>query len=92
LAVCARAVEILENNGRFVNTSPFGEPQLGRRGLYRTIGGESSPAREMAMLWTLNLSDGGHSLLEIADRAGLDFELIRRAADELMDAGLLTTA
>jgi aminopeptidase-like protein len=92
LAVCAQAVEILENNGRFVNTSPFGEPQLGRRGLYRTIGGESSPAREMAMLWTLNLSDGAHSLLEIADRAGLDFELIRRAADALMNAGLLTTA
>jgi aminopeptidase-like protein len=46
----------------------------------------------MAMLWTLNLSDGAHSLLEIADRAGLDFELIRRAADELMDAGLLTIA
>ena len=61
-------------------------------GCTRKTGGESSPAREMAMLWTLNLSDGGHSLLEIADRAGLDFELIRRAADELMDAGLLTTA
>jgi len=91
LSVCARVVEILEGNCRYLNTRPFGEPQLGRRGLYRKIGGGSSPAREMAMLWTLNLSDGAHSLLEIADRAGLDFELIRRAADELMDAGLLTT-
>ena len=92
MAVCARAVEILEGNGRFVNTSPFGEPQLGRRGLYRKTGGTAAPESEMAMLWTLNLSDGAHSLLEIADRAGLDFELIRRAADDLMDAGLLTTA
>jgi aminopeptidase-like protein len=92
LAVCARAVEILEGNGRFVNTSPFGEPQLGRRGLYRKTGGAAAPENEMAMLWTLNLSDGAHSLLEIADRAGLDFGFIRRAADDLIEAGLLTTA
>jgi len=87
-----RVVEILENNGRFVNTSPCGEPQLGRRGLYRKTGGGSASDRDMAMLWTLNLSDGAHSLLEIADRAGLDFGLIVRAADELTAAGLLTTA
>ena len=92
LAICARIVEILESNGRYINTSPFGEPQLGRRGLYRKTGGVAAPDRDMAMLWTLNLSDGAHSLLEIADRAGMDFELIRRAADDLMDAGLMTTA
>lgn len=92
LSVCSRIVEILESNGRYLNTNPFGEPQLGRRGLYRKTGGGSAPDREMAMLWTLNLSDGAHSLLDIADRAGLDFGLIRRAADELVDAGLLTNA
>jgi aminopeptidase-like protein len=92
LSVCSRVVETLEGNGRYCNTSPFGEPQLGRRGLYRTIGGPSVAERDMAMLWTLNLSDGAHSLLEIADRAGLEFGLIRRVADELMGAGLLTTA
>ena len=92
LTVCARVVEILENNGRFVNTSPFGEPQLGRRGLYRNTGGASVVERDMAMLWTLNLSDGAHSLLDIADHAGLDFGLIRKTADELTDSGLLTPA
>jgi aminopeptidase-like protein len=92
LSVCVQIVEILEGNRRFLNTSPFGEPQLGRRGLYRPMGGVSVPERETAMLWTLNRSDGAHSLLDIADEAGLDFELIRRTADELLDAGLLTTA
>ena len=35
LSACADIVEILENDARYVNTSPFGEPQLGRRGLYQ---------------------------------------------------------
>ena len=48
--------------------------------------------RELAMLWTLNLSDGAHSLLDIAERAGLDFGIVRRTADELRDAGLLISA
>jgi len=92
LSVCADIVEVLENNTRYVNTSPFGEPQLGRRGLYRKTGGGRLQDREMAMLWTLNLSDGAHSLLDIAERAGLDFRVIRQTAEELRDAGLLISA
>jgi len=57
--------------------------------LYKKTGGGPVPEREMAILWTLNLSDGAHSLLDIAERAGLDFWLIRRTAEELRDAGLL---
>ena len=92
LSACVDIIEILENDGRYVNTSPCGEPQLGRRGLYRKTGGGMLPDREMAMLWTLNLSDGAHSLLDIAERAGLDFRVVRRTADELKDAGLLISA
>ena len=44
------------------------------------------------MLWVLNLSDGDHSLLDIADRAGLPFEAIRAAKDDLVAAGLLQAA
>ena len=47
------------------------EPQLGRRGLYDSMGGAGERRnREMALLWVLNLSDGGHSLLDIAERSG----------------------
>ena len=56
-----------------LNLCPKGEPQLGRRGLYPAIGGGKAPRRNMALLWVLNLSDGEHSLLDIAERA--DFPL-----------------
>jgi aminopeptidase-like protein len=83
-------LEILEGNARYRNTRPKGEPQLGRRGLYGTIGGYADPGRlQMAMLWILNQSDGGPTLLEVARRAGLPFPAVRAAADALLEAGLL---
>jgi aminopeptidase-like protein len=86
LAVC----EILDNNRRYLNLNPYGEPQLGKRGLYRSIGGQiDQRSREMALLWVLNLSDGKHSLLDIAQRSKLAFGLVRHAADALLDCGLL---
>ena len=77
-------LDILERDGGFVNRNPKCEPQLGRRGLYDSLG-----AAEMAMLWVLNLSDGRHSLLDIAERSGLAFRAIRDAAQVLVQAGLL---
>jgi aminopeptidase-like protein len=92
LQLCQRAVEILESNGRFVNLAPRGEPRLGKRGLYGAMGGRSPANREHAMLWILNQSDGGPSLLDIARRSGLDYAAIKAAADELINAGLLAPA
>ncbi len=67
----ARRSTSLEANWRLRNTAPKGEPQLGERGLYGAIGGDKdAAAKNMAMLWVLNLSDGEHSLLDIAERAG----------------------
>jgi aminopeptidase-like protein len=42
------------------------------------------------MLWVLNLSDGRSSLLDIADRSGLDFGTIQNAATVLLEHDLLT--
>jgi aminopeptidase-like protein len=86
-----RVVQLLEENRRCVNLNPKCEPQLGRRGLYRQVGGlKNAPALQMAMLWILNLSDGEHDLLEVAERAGMDFLMVSRAADLLTAHGLLT--
>jgi aminopeptidase-like protein len=83
-------IDVLENDSPYANTNPKGEPQLGKRGLYRTLGGFAEAERtQMAMLWILNLSDGEHGLLDIAERAGIDFATIRRAAQALLDHGLL---
>jgi aminopeptidase-like protein len=84
------AVEVLEGDGRYLNLSPYGEPQLGRRGLYGPLGGRSDTEQaQMAMLWVLNLSDGAHSLLDVADRSGLPFGVVAEAAGALEAAGLL---
>lgn len=90
LAVLRTVVDVLEGDGRFRNTSPRGEPQLGRRGLYGSTGGGAKlPGFEFALLWVLNFSDGTHSLLDIAERAGMPFAAVRGAADALLDARLL---
>ena len=83
-------VRVLQGNARYRNLEPFGEPQLGRRGLYRSTAGWLTDASdEMAMLWVLNLSDARHTLLDVSERASIPFERVRRAADALLAAGLL---
>jgi aminopeptidase-like protein len=90
LETCWEIVQVLEANHRYLNLSPYGEPQLGRRGLYGSLGGRSDTARlQMAMLWVLNLSDGDHDLLAIAERSGLPFTVVADATQALLRAGLL---
>lgn len=90
---CLAVFDLLESNRTYVNLKPKCEPQLGKRGLYSAMGGKADAGqREMAMLWTLNLSDGTHSLLDIAERSGLKFEAIERAAKLLAEHALLLEA
>jgi aminopeptidase-like protein len=86
-------VEILEHDRLYENTNPKCEPQLGRRGLYSSVGGpKSEPDLQTAMLWILNQSDKHNSLLDIAIRSGLSFSLIRQAAERLHRGDLLRPA
>ena len=89
LATCQQVVDVLEGNRSYVNLAPKGEPRLGKRGLYGAVGGRSPADRERAMLWVLNQSDGGASLLDIAQRSGMGFPVIQAAAADLAQAGLL---
>jgi aminopeptidase-like protein len=92
LHVCAEAVNVLENNRTYLNQNPFCEPQLGKRNLYRSTGGGSIHEEIHARLWVLNLSDGQHSLLDIAERSGLAFAVIDDARKVLCAGGLLQEA
>jgi aminopeptidase-like protein len=90
LAAFLWVIGILENDGRYLNLNPKCEPQLGKRGLYRALGGLADAGQlELAMLWVLNFSDGEHSLLEIAERATLPFSLLHQAARTLAEHKLL---
>jgi len=85
-----RVIQVVEENQCYLNRNPKCEPQLGRRGLYRQMGGvKDAAASEMAMLWILNLSDGKNDLLDIAIRSDVPFAQISLAADALRKAGLL---
>ncbi len=87
--ICA-AIAIIENDAIFYNTQPKCEPQLGKRGLYGAIGGDNdAPKKHLALLWVLNLSDGAHTLFDIAERANMSFADIADAARLLKGNGLL---
>jgi aminopeptidase-like protein len=89
LSLYLQVLDILENDGEFRNLSPKGEPQLGRRGLYPSVGAQGVGSELMARLWVLNLSDGRHSLLDVAERSGLPFYEVKEAARVLSESGLL---
>jgi aminopeptidase-like protein len=90
LRLCAAVLDLLENNRRYRNLNPYCEPQLGKRDLYRATGGEAIGVEINGRLWVLNLSDGEHSLLDIAERSGLPFWTIKDTAELLCARGLLS--
>jgi aminopeptidase-like protein len=90
LAVLLDVIGLLERNEVYMRVDGRGEPQLGRRGLYRQISGQENHAvLQTALLWVLNLADGRHSLLDMAERSGMDFELVAQAAELARAAELI---
>ena len=89
LFACASIVRIIERNAYYRNLSPKCEPRLGKRGLFRSTGGRHPGEYEHALLWMLNQSDGSQSLLDIAEKSRLPFDVLARAADALVDVHLL---
>ncbi|HEU4860566.1 MAG TPA: DUF4910 domain-containing protein, partial [Chitinophagaceae bacterium] len=90
LNIFEEIIEVIETNKRYINQSPKGEAQLGKRGLYSVIGANNEKMHfQLALLWVLNASDGSQSLLDIARKANMKFEDIKNAADRLFECGLL---
>jgi aminopeptidase-like protein len=80
--IVRQAVDIVQEDRRYLNLLPKGEPRLGARGLF-------ADAERLGMLWTLNFSDGTRSLLDIAERSGMPFWLLHEGAQRLIETGLL---
>lgn len=86
-------VEALESNIRWKGTVLYGEPQLGKRGLYPTLGSQKDTAEKVAaMMWLLNLADGTNGLFDIAERSGQPISVLAALAQELSAKGLLVPA
>jgi aminopeptidase-like protein len=91
IRVLATLVATLDANRWITNLSPRGEPRLGKRGLYGTMGGTEPGQFENALLWLLSQGDGGNDLVGVAGRSGLPFDLVARAATALEGAHLLSS-
>lgn len=88
--ICHRIVNTLMMNGRYENLMPYCEPQLGKRGLYPSVGSRKDTAEKVeAMMWTLNMSDGTSDLIRISELSGIPVEVIHNSARTLEDAKLL---
>lgn len=83
-------VNLIENNQKYINLFPKGEPQLGRRGIYNSIAGNISEI-EYALLWILNYSDGQHDLIDISVLSEIDILTLGKAANLLLNNKLITT-
>jgi len=82
-------LDVFDADRRYVNLAPKGEPQLGRRGLYSSIGGGAAQDDQLAVLWMLNQSDGTRSLLDISARSGVSVASLHEATAKLEAGGLL---
>ncbi len=85
---------MLEANETLDGTVPFGEPQLGRRGLYPTTGGGwlgEGKLRDLeAMMFLLNFCDGSRDLLAVAERSGRRVEDLAAVGELLRSHDLLS--
>ena len=93
----------LDYAGTWKNEAPYGEPQLGRRGLYptlnspnvvwkelQTMGGDGESVLLERILYVLNYSDGDHDLIDIARRCGCSVSDLIPVASRLQQEGLLS--
>lgn len=68
--------------------NPYGEPQLGKRGLYGASDPEAEE-KERALLWLMAYADGAHSLSDITARSGTRPAIVAEAAKALLKHKLL---
>ena len=91
LALLKHIADSCNNDIVYQNLAPFGEPQLGRRGLYSALGANTDPGKlQMSLLWLLNQSDGQTSLSTIAGKSGISMQELDEAARLLQQHQLLT--
>jgi aminopeptidase-like protein len=83
------AIEALEQN-KFPKVNVFGEPQLGKRGLYPTLSTKFTSNEVRLMMDLITWSDGTKSLLEIADICDVPIWELYPIVEKLSDHQLLS--
>jgi aminopeptidase-like protein len=88
LGVYRSIVDALEANRTYRSTT-IGEPQLGRRGLYSTLGTRLGASGVPVTMNLLAYADGTLDLVGIGDAIGVSIHELAAAARTLVAAGLL---
>ena len=86
-------LDAIEANRLYRTTLEGCEPNLGRRGLYPTLGGQSHKAADTRYYRAIMAyADGKTDLLDIADKHGWSIEELVAPAKTLLDVGLIKPA
>ena len=86
--VLQQCLELIERN-RVYRATCLGEPQLGRRGLYPSLGTRESHRAVGDMLDLLAYADGTRDLIDISDTIHVPPRRLYPLVDTLVDEGLL---
>jgi aminopeptidase-like protein len=76
----------LELNDTYINQIPYGEPQLGKRGLYTE---NFSRDEIMKMMYILQYSDGTNDLIDIAERIKINVSNLKETLEILKENNLI---
>lgn len=83
-----QAIEIIEKNNK-PQILVFGEPQLGKRGLYPTISQKGTGGSVRDMMNIISYCDGNQSTLEIAEKTHLSFWDVQAVIERLAQHNLI---
>ena len=84
-----KALEILENNEKYIATIPC-EPKMDKRGLRGTLGGPKQLGHDLLSLMNfLAYADGETDLIELSKYIDLDFSSCLEIASKLLELGLI---
>jgi len=81
-------IQLIERNSKYGNKC-YGEPQLGKRGLYPSLSTKTSGASVRNMMNFIAYADGANDLLDISNIIGVPPWELYLLADSLIKAGLL---
>ena len=83
-----RSLQAIEGD-RVYLTRVLGEPQMGPRGLYNSLGGKSADVVARTRIDILAYCDGSNGMIDIADILGQPFWELKPLFDDLIEHGLI---
>jgi aminopeptidase-like protein len=85
-------IDVIEQNDRYLNQRPFGEPFMSKYDLGTPIGGEKIQAHQLYCKCLLHMSDGDADLIDIANKLDVCMLDLLPPVQDLVTAGLLMPA